>query len=60
MSMDPPMVDFEMLGKAAPAMVEVIRDCFNQHPDMKVLPDPKPGYLRSILPSEAPQEGSTV
>ena len=48
------MIDFKLLHEAVPKMVNVIEDCYNDV-DRKVLPDVKPGFLRSALPEDPPE-----
>ena len=45
--------DFRTYGKK---MVDLIADYHDKIRETHVVPDVKPGYLRKLLPEEAPQE----
>ena len=45
--------DFQDFGKA---MIEYVGDYMDNVRDRKVLPDVTPGYIKELLPEEAPQK----
>jgi aromatic-L-amino-acid/L-tryptophan decarboxylase len=40
-------------------MVELIKECYSDT-EKPVHPDPKPGFLRHVLPEDAPLEGQSI
>lgn len=51
--------DFSTLEEGSRQMVELIKECY-ANTEGKVSPDVEPGFLRKLLPEEAPEEGQGV
>ncbi len=45
--------EFRVKGKE---MIDIAADYLDNIEDRKVLPDVEPGYIRDLIPSEAPKE----
>ena len=48
--------EFREFGKA---MIDYVADYLDNIRDRPVLPDVKPGYIRDLVPSEAPEQGES-
>lgn len=51
--------DFATLEEGSRQMVELIKECYADT-DKPVHPNPKPGFLRHVLPESAPEEGRGI
>ena len=52
-------MDVEEFRQRGKEMVDIIADYYSTIRDRRVLPDVKPGFMISLIPSEAPHEPET-